>query len=239
MKRTKVRKTLVYIAAMLFPLTMFYYSPYVIVYAAMNSVINGSCILFLGMLVLSVFFGRTFCGYVCAGAGFGEMAGCINQKEPKLGRLRLIKYVIWVIWLAIVIYLYVTSGVEEVDPFWGTNHGISVGYIVEYIPYYIVVTLLFGVPLLFGKRAFCHYLCWMAPFMNLGMKIREVLHLPGLRVKVESDKCVHCKLCNKSCPMGLDVHKMVQEGKIDAYECAMCGDCMSSCPKKVISYGWK
>lgn len=239
MKRLKIRKLLIYIAAMLFPITMFYYSPYVIIHAALDSAINGSCILFLAMLVLSIFFGRLFCGYVCAGAGFGEMAGCINQKKPALGRLRWIKYVIWIIWLTAVIVLYAINSVKTVDPFWGTNHGISVGYIVEYIPYYIVVTLLFGVPLLFGRRAFCHYLCWMAPFMNLGMTIRELLHLPGLRIKVEKDNCIHCKLCTKNCPMGLDVHEMIQNGKIDANECSMCGDCMSSCPKDVISYKWK
>ncbi|WP_256183623.1 hypothetical protein [Extibacter muris] len=62
------------------------------------------------MLIFSVFFGRLFCGYVCAGAGFGEMAGCINEKAPKLGRLRYIKYVIWFLWLAIVTGLYIANG---------------------------------------------------------------------------------------------------------------------------------
>ena len=37
------------------------------------------------MLVFSIFFGRIFCGYICAGAGLGEMAGCINNKPAKLG----------------------------------------------------------------------------------------------------------------------------------------------------------
>ena len=92
--RQKIRKTLIFLSAILFPVTMFYYSPYVIIHAAMESVICGSFILFALMLVFSIFFGRIFCGYICAGAGLGEMAGCINNKPAKLGKLKLIKYII-------------------------------------------------------------------------------------------------------------------------------------------------
>ena len=92
--RQKIRKTLIYLAAIIFPITMFYYSPYVIIHAATESVICGSFILFALMLIFSIFFGRIFCGYMCAGGGFAEMAGCINNKPPRLGKLKLIKYVI-------------------------------------------------------------------------------------------------------------------------------------------------
>lgn len=127
---------------------MFYYSPYVIIHAALNSVVCGSFILFLCMLAFSVFFGRLFCGYVCAGAGFGEMAGCINEKAPKLGRLRYIKYVIWFIWLAIVTGLYIANGrLRHFDLFYGTKHGISVAAVEKYPVYLLVVQLLLGCPL--------------------------------------------------------------------------------------------
>lgn len=238
MKREKIRQGIIFISALLFPITMYYYSPAVIIHAALTGVICGSFIMFVCMLYFSIFLGRSFCGYVCAGAGFGEMAGCINQKMPKLGKLRYIKYVIWGIWLTIVILLYIKNGgIKTIDPLFGTEHGISIKAIEEYIVYYIVVFLLFGIPLLFGKRAFCHYVCWMAPFMNIGMKIRDILHLPGLRIHVDKKKCINCKRCTAKCPMGLNVQEMVQQGKICESECSMCGVCIDICPKQVISYG--
>lgn len=237
MKRQKIRKTMIFISAMIFPITMFYYSPYIIIHAALNSVICGSFILFTCMLLFSVLFGRLFCGYMCAGAGFGEMAGCINAKSPILGKRKYIKYVIWLIWLSIVTGLYIANGgLKYFDPLYGTKYGISISAIEEYPVYFVVVFLLFGVPLICGKRAFCHYLCWMAPFMNIGIKIRNLLHLPGFRLHIEKEKCINCKLCNKSCTMGLDVYKMVQENCVDENECSMCGACIDSCPKKVIQY---
>lgn len=237
MKRQRWRKTFLFISAILFPVTMFYYSPYIIIHAALNSVVCGSFLLFAGMVIFSVFFGRLFCGYICAGAGFGEMAGCISDKKPKLGKLNLIKYGIWALWLTIVIALYIMNGgLKYVNPMYGTNHGISVTAPEEYIVYYIVVFLLFVMPLIFGKRAFCHYLCWMAPFMNLGIKIRRVLHLPGLYIHTDKEKCIDCDLCSKHCVMGLDVRHMVQTGRIDEYECSMCGACIDICPKKAICY---
>lgn len=172
--RQKMRKTIIFISALLFPITLFYYSPYVIIRAAMNSIACGSFIVFGCMLLFSIFFGRIFCGYACAGAGLGEMAGCINSKPPKLGKLRYIKYVVWAIWIATIIFLYINSGgIKAVDPLYGTTNGISITAAPEYVVYYVVGFLLFGMPLLVGKRAFCHYLCWMAPFMNIGMKIRD------------------------------------------------------------------
>ena len=70
-------------------------------------------------------------------------------------------------------------------------------------------------------------------------KIRNIFHLPGLRMTVEQSKCIDCKLCTKNCPMGLDVHHMVKVNHIDEYECSMCGECVDHCPKKVISYKFK
>lgn len=239
MKRQKIRKTIIFISALLFPITMFYYSPYIIIHAAIDSIICGSFIVFGCMLLLSIFFGRIFCGYLCAGAGLGEMAGYINANPPKLGKRKYIKYVIWVIWLAIIIFLFINNGgIKAIDPLYGTTNGISVTSAPEYIVYYVVVFLLFGLPLLFGKRAFCHYLCWMAPFMNIGMKIRELLHIPGLRLNVDKDKCIRCNRCTTQCPMGLKVQEMIIEGTPCQNECSMCGACIDVCPKKVISYGF-
>jgi polyferredoxin len=76
----------------------------------------------------------------------------------------------------------------------------------------------------------------MAPFMVIGTKIRNLLHLPGLHIAPDSSKCVSCGQCNKNCPMSLDVVHMVQSGKCENPECILCGACVDSCSKKVLCY---
>ncbi|WP_410512172.1 4Fe-4S dicluster domain-containing protein [Paenibacillus sp. BR2-3] len=65
-------------------------------------------------------------------------------------------------------------------------------------------------------------------------RIRNVLKLPGLRLKADSSKCVSCGSCSRVCSMSLDVKMMVQNSEMDHPECIMCGECVSACGKGVI-----
>ncbi len=104
---------------------------------------------------------------------------------------------------------------------------ISVSSIQSYIIYYGIVCLVFLPSVLFGKRIFCHYFCWMAPFMVLGTKLRKFLHLPGIHIKSkERNKCISCGKCNKVCPMGIHVVSEIRNGVIDNLECIQCGACI-------------
>lgn len=240
MNRQKFRKLLLVVSMLLFPVTIYYFSPYLIIQSGFKGIINGSFIIFLLMLFGSVFAGRIFCGYVCPAGGLQECAIQINDKSPKQGWRNNIKYFIWVIWITAVVACYMNKGkIVAVDFFYQTDHGISVSNIYAYIIYYGIVILVFIPSVLFGKRIFCHYFCWMAPFMIIGTKVRKVLHLPGLHIRSENEKCISCKRCNKSCPMSLDVNGMVQEGHCNNSECILCGACIDECPKKVLKYSIK
>ena len=119
-----------------------------------------------------------------------------------------------------------------------TENGISVSGTQSYIIYYGIVCLIFVPSVLFGKRVFCHYFCWMAPFMVLGTKLRRILHLPGLHIKVrEKNDCISCGKCSKICPMGVDVINAVKDGMIKDSECIQCGACIDNCPRNVLYYG--
>ncbi len=229
------------ISLLLFPVTLYYFSPALIINGAVNGIINGSFIVFALMLILSVPFGRIFCSYLCPAGGLQECAFMINDKRPKQGWKNNIKYVIWGIWIIAVTVCYIHSGeIIAVDFFYETENGISVSSIQSYIIYYGIVCLILIPSVLFGKRVFCHYFCWMAPFMILGMKIRNILHLPGLHIKVnQKENCVSCHQCSKACPMCIDVAGQVKIGKIRSAECMQCGACIDNCPKKILSYGMK
>ncbi len=149
------------------------------------------------------------------------------------------KFAIWGIWLIMVILCYFHRGeIIAIDFFFETENGISVSSIQSYMIYYGIICLILIPSILFGKRAFCHYLCWMAPFMILGIKLRRILHLPGIHIKTgKKENCISCGKCNKICPMGIDVMSETKHECIHNPECIQCGACMDNCPKGVFTLG--
>ncbi|MCH3918807.1 MAG: 4Fe-4S binding protein [Spirochaetia bacterium] len=240
MKRQQLRKLCLIVSLLLFPITLYYFSPVLILFAGLQGIINGSFIVFILMLVLSIPFGRVFCAYICPAGGLQACLCNVNQKKPAQGWRNRIKYVIWSVWIVAVVLCYLNRTRSlSIDFFFMTEHGISVSAIYGYVIYYGIILLIAVPSLVFGKRAFCHYLCWMAPFMVLGTKLRNLLHLPGLHVAVRSQSCIGCEKCTRSCPMGLDVAQMVKDGKFADSECIQCGACVDVCPRDVLCYTMK
>lgn len=239
MTRQRIRKLLIIISLLLFPVTLYYFSPALIINAGLHGIINGSFIVFLFLFLFSVPFGRLFCAYFCPAGGLQECAFIVNEKVPKQGWRNGVKFIIWGIWLTVVVFCYFSGGkIVAVDFFFETENGISVSDIQSYIIYYGIIFLIFIPAILFGKRVFCHYFCWMAPFMILGTKLRKVLHLPGIHIKIsDRDECISCGRCSKVCPMGIDVISETRNKIIGNPECIQCGACIDNCPKNVLTYG--
>jgi polyferredoxin len=225
---------------LLFPVTIYYFSPYLIIMAAMQHIINGSFIVFTLMFIFGMFFGRLWCGFLCPTGGLSECFERFSPKNPKQGWRNYLKYGIWVIWLSGVIICHILGkGDYTIQPFFMTDHGISISKIYSYVIYYGIVILFLIPAIIHGKRANCHYICWMAPFMIMGYKAGHLLHLPQLKIKTKRENCIGCGACNKNCPMSLDVKKLIADGKRDELrtsECILCGECISTCPKKVLNY---
>jgi hypothetical protein len=62
-----------------------------------------------------------------------------------------------------------------------------------------------GLALVFGRRAGCHSICWMAPFIILGRKLRNLVGWPSLRLVASSDLCRDCQTCTILLDKGLPV----------------------------------
>ena len=237
MKRQKIRKTMLILSLLLFPITMYYFSPYLIIDGAMQGIVSGSFLVFLLMILAGIFLGRAFCGHLCPMGGLQECLMQVNDAPVEGRKLHRIRYAIWGIWLAaIVLCIGIHGGLQKIEPLYMTDHGISISEIGCYVIYYIVLLLVVIPTILLGRRAFCHTFCWMSPFMILGMKIRKTLHLPALHVKADADKCIHCGRCSRGCPMSISVEKLVENGEIVDSECINCGHCVDNCKKNALSY---
>jgi polyferredoxin len=218
---------------------MNYLSPYVIMDAASQGIVNGSLIFFTLLFLSSLFLGRFWCGWLCPGSGLNNLCGLVKPEPAKLGRRDLVKYVTWSLWIIVIAYLaYSAGGYRVIDPFYLTDHGISVTEPANYVIYFGIVGLILALNLVFGRGAMCHYLCWMAPFMVIGSRVKNTLNYPSLHLNAEKDNCINCGLCTRNCPRGLPVQEMVQDTKMNHDECILCGTCVDNCPKKAISYSW-
>jgi ferredoxin-type protein NapH len=236
--RQRIRKGLIIVSLLLFPVIMNYLSPYVIIDGASQGIVNGSLIVFGLQFLAALFLGRLWCGWVCPAAGLSEVSFAINNK-PVRGKVDWIKWLIWFPWLAIIVMTVVRAGgYRQVNFFHLTESGISVDEPTRYIIYYIVVGIFLALSAFVGRRAGCHTICWMAPFMILGRKLRNLGNWPALRLKAETEKCINCKKCTQNCPMSLDVNGLVQKGAMEHSECILCGTCADVCPKKVIHYSF-
>jgi len=243
--RQRIRRALVLVTFLSFPITMNFLSPYVIIDGAMNGVVNGSLIMFGLMFLSSLLLGRAWCGWVCPGAGMQEMVEPVNNKLVDGARLDWIKWLIWIPWLSLIVWLANRAGgYQHVNLFYHTQNGISVAgtperpIFIAYIIYYAVIALFVGLAAFVGRRAGCHTICWMAPFMMVGRWIRNRFAWPSLKLAADASACSDCKTCTKNCPMSLDVNAMVQLQRMEQAECILCGTCVDNCAKKAIRYSF-
>ena len=235
----KIRKPIVISTAILFHLLLIFhlfFSPVIIVLASYNSILNASFFAFVFIFLLSLVFGRAYCSWFCPGCGIQEILSLFIKKKSKNSKALSIKYFIFAIWFGAIVTGYILNGIHKVDLSYGMSNIniqrkiiLTVGAIVLIVP----------LTAIFGKFAFCKYICWQVPFMIIGTKIRDSFKLSGLRLKSESTKCNSCSACTKNCPMNLDVMENVENGKMNNSECFLCGNCIDHCKQKAIRYSFK
>ena len=240
--RQRLRRLLLLLSFVLLPVTLYYFSPVLVLGAASEGVVNGSLLVFALMLAGALFLGRLWCGWGCPAGGLQDCATLVNDRAVPGGRCNWIKWGIWIPWVALIAVLAIRAGgLHSVDPFYGLEGGVTLDIPEDpsappwYLIYFIVVGLFLGLALLIGRRAGCHYVCWMAPFMIIGRKVSNLVRGPALRLTARPDLCTNCLTCNRHCPMSLDVNVMVRSGRMDDSECILCLSCVDGCPSQAIS----
>jgi ferredoxin-type protein NapH len=239
MNRQKIRNAMTLLMFALFPVIYYYFSPYLVIMGAAEGIVAGSLIVFASLFVFSLFLGRAFCGWVCPAGATQELCAKVRNKKFKNGKRNWIKYAIWAPWITVIIVMFLQAGgIRAVDPLYQTYYGISITGFESAIMFLAIAGLIAGLALVTGKRGACHTICWMAPFMIIGRKIRNAANLPALQLEADNSKCINCMACTKNCTMSLDVNEMVQKQEMENTECVLCGNCVDTCPKGAIKYSF-
>ncbi len=240
MKRQQVRRLILLISLLLFPILMNFLSPYVIIDGAFQGILSGSGVIFIVMFITSLFLGRLFCGWLCPMGGLGDILINVNGKRVTSKVIKGTKFVITTIWVVTIISGFVTAGgLLTVNMLHLTDGGISVNEPIRYIMYYGVILIFFLISVIAGRRASCHMICWMAPIMIVSKTISRFIRLPRLRVKAEKGNCIKCNKCTVACPMSIDVMNETDQIFKKNNNCILCGACVDTCPKKCLSYQFK
>jgi len=236
-RRQKIRKTILIITFLLFPAIFYYLSPYLIIDGTLKGNNQGYFIVFVLMFISSLLLGRAYCGWVCPASGIQEEIMKINERRIKKGNF--IKWIIWIPWISFIAILAIKNGgYKTIDPFYQTTYGLSMANIGALFTYLAVLALIVIPAFLIGRKSFCHHICWIAPFMILGRKIRNILRIPSLQLISLPNNCISCNKCTNECPMSLPVDEMVKENKMESTECILCGTCVDECKSKAIVFNF-
>lgn len=169
-------------------------------------------------LFVALFFGRAFCGGVCA---LGAMQELVVLKPVRVPRridraLGLLKYVYLL--LAILFAIRPAMARDFVicrfDPFVGFFRKTGA-------PHMLMIGGLFLVAGMFIGRPYCRYLCPYGALLNWCSRMAK----RGVRITPHRE--LDCGLCQDACPYGA-----IEQMRAVRQDCLYCARCYASCPNQ-------
>lgn len=184
----------------------------------------------IGLAVGVLIVGGAFCGWICPFGAVQDLLTWMRTKS-KIQEIvvpvrldRIFRYGRYVI-LALILYQTIATTrlwFGDYDPY-RTLFGL--GWLFEFnllesgAAYAILTTVL--VASFFVERAWCRYFC------PLGGAISLLGNLSLLRIRRDGEACKACAVCNRPCPMKLNV----AAANTISSNCIGCLACVDSCPR--------
>lgn len=199
-----------------------------------KKIYSGTVVLLVLTIVLALLFRRSFCGLLCPFGALQEVFSFIRNKlfkkrfvvPTKIDKpFRYLKYIILLV-TAIMAWYYGSLWMAPYDPYSAYSHISVFSASIKEDPLAVIGFILLGITILGSllyDRFFCKYLCPVGAFYGIIGKISPT------RIERKDDLCIHCRACNKACPINLDIENSV---KITNAECINCNECILACPKK-------
>jgi polyferredoxin len=187
-------------------------------------------VLLFGLMIGTLIAGGAFCGWICPFGAIQDLIGGIRKRlhireiqvpERLDAVLRYVRFVT----LALILYQTIAQvklWFADYDPyrtFFGLGWLFEFDWATNWAAYLITVAVLLAS--LFVERAWCRYLC------PLGGAISLMSKFSLFRIRREESVCKGCMLCDRPCPVRLNV----AEAHIVSSNCISCLACVESCPK--------
>jgi polyferredoxin len=179
------------------------------------------------VVLMSVFLGRVFCGYLCPQMIFSETASAIQKRLKRYPRP--IFYAAIAGGSVLLAVIFICYFVEPRQLTFGitTAGGISGA----------AVTLITFLDFAFVRQKFCTTVC---PYGYLQGLLADD-HTLLVQYQDPTHACIECKKCVRDCPMSIDIRKSPFQ-----IECIHCGECIDACDQimtrlkkpSLIRYTW-
>lgn len=239
MNRQQIRTAILILSFLLMSVTFMYISPYLMMTGLSNGVIAAALLFWIAAFLLTLVFGRAFCGYLCPMGAEQELVDrALKIPLRTVPYLRYLKYILAMLWVGGAVFLATAAGTLVMNPLYGAGTGLPPWQPGAYLFFYAMTLGVFVLVLILGRRGMCNYLCPMSVVFILITRLKNVLRIPSLHLKSRPDNCITCRKCTQACPMSLPVQEMAADGKMQAQECILCGNCVGVCPKNVIRFAW-
>ena len=169
-------------------------------------------------LVIALFFGRAFCGGVCALGAMQEMVVLKPVQVPRqvdraLGLLKYV-YLLLAVLLAIKPAIARDFVICRFDPFVGFFRRTGA-------PHMLMIGGAFLAAGIFIGRPYCRWLC---PY---GVLLNWCSRLARRGVTITPHRELDCGLCNEACPYGA-----IENMRAIRKDCLYCARCYASCPNE-------
>ena len=183
-------------------------------------------------VVLTIVFGRFFCGWICPATFLYELnsnfAAWLRWAGFKTGNHQFDKRLKYVVLAVGVIISALTGAVVVAGIYPPAIIGRELYYAVALGGFgtgavFFAGTLLFD--LLVARRGFCRYLCPLGAVYSLLGRYRVV------RIRRIVESCNDCAKCNVVCEFGLDP---LRDGF--GQECNNCAACIATCPTDAMTF---
>jgi len=184
----------------------------------------------LALVVVTVLFGRVFCGWMCPLGAVIDAAGILRGRRPRnslAGRLSRVRF--WVLMMVIGAAVAGVNLAGWLDPLVMGSRAIHLGrgapldWAAATIGWTLIAAVI-GLVFL-APRFWCRTLCPLGAILSLFARMA-----PYRRRVAES--CTQCGECSAVCPMG-------RSGiEISSIECITCRRCEAACPEQATGFAF-
>ncbi len=183
-----------------------------------------SVCLLVGIIVMTLLFGRFYCSTVCPFGILQEFFSFIKGKRKNQSQKNYVfKYLIASLTFGVLI-----GGssifIRYIEPFTIFSSAFSLS-LFGIIATVIVLTLIF-----FKNRFFCTNLC------PVGTILGFISKLSLNKIYIDKEKCESCGMCAQYCPSGCINY---EEKIINNETCLKCLKCLNGCKKQAVKFGIK
>jgi polyferredoxin len=207
---------------------------YWLVSGKIHPVHPAALVIFLAILLMSLFAKKSFCSWLCP-------VGTLSEGAYKLGRrlfgrnfrvwrwldfgLRGIKYLLL---LLFVKFILLDMSAEALGafldaPYWAVSDVKMLHFFTSMSVSTVVVTACLTFLSLFYKMFWCRYLCPYGALLGLASFISP------FKIRRDSADCTGCQRCSAVCPSDLVIHSCTA---VSSPECTGCLTCVANCPEQ-------